>query len=603
MSHDILISLFCLTISFSLLSRTTIVDQTLIGTAWLSAMTAIWRPFTTTFIDSRIPPLLISTTFTVDSYKIYLTDLAHLWCEDLDRRSILRRSLAEDTSIDPSQDSGQFKLFLEKVRLGLEGGKDVDLLLSLDSHASKEGSPNVKNLDINLRIALPTPLQPLNWTMKLACCPQSDFATHFIIPLLYAQNARLKELDSLVSMLRDKDNVIQKLADKLEATGAELGQIFPGAAGKGGRKISRRAVEEKVKGLGTFEPEQWRNSLQNIKDDEQNVDMKYIVQRAFTEQSAVGPFASGTGNPNLFGKWWEQLKDGPMYLSTQQDTGQGTDAEKKDANTEAAQVDIDATESEDNGTMDDFQVAATPPPQRSSTSRARSPPPYKKLRGKEEIDDTTDDSDDLGASQPQPITIRDSFPAPKVDEPAVRKELEETEKGPKTSTKTKSEGKEESKAEHQEREIRTQKRSDDDDNETEEEEDEGIDVRTKSSAAHRNSSPKSTTKIAKKGGIGKIGGKKPKPSPISASPPKKNAPVSQETEPSTRSPKSKICRIGRKPIHNEASDNEVVRGRQETKEDEKPRETSEERAQRNREELKRQLEEKAKAPAKKKRKF
>lgn len=556
-------------------------------------------------INSRMPPLLISTSFTVDSYKIYLTDLAHLWCEDLDRRSILRRSLAEDTSIDPSEDSGQLKLFLDKISLGLEGGKDVDLLLGLDTHAAKESSTGARNLEINMSVALPKPLQPLNWTIRLSSCSQSDFATHFTLPLLSAQNARLKELDSLIGMLRDKDNVIQKLVDKLEATGAELGHLFPGVAGKGSRKVPRRAVEEKVKGLEAFAQEQWRNAMRNAEVEDEHADVKTIIQGAFTKNSSVGSVCHGAELPGRFDRWWEQLKDGAIHLSTPQDKDQAADAGAGDVKAETADADLDTTEDEGTeGHTDDFQVAATPPRQQVLSSRAKSSPSRKQTR-KQELSDGTDDSDDLGASQSQRVTIRDSFPAPKVERHSETKKIGAiggAKKAAKMATRTKPEAEPELEPEHVTRATRSHKQDDADENETESE-NEGTNAQSKLPTPQKKSPPKPAGKAGKKGGLGKIGGKKNDPPPNPASPTKEDAPAAQKSEPPAKTTKSKLGRIGHKPPKEEAGADEDSRGRTEVKEQEKPRETSEERAQRKREELKRQLQEKSKAPAKKKRKF
>lgn len=568
-------------------------------------------------VNSRMPPLLISTSFTVDSYKIYLTDLAHLWCEDLDRRSILRRSLAEETSIDPSEDSGQLKLFLDKISLGLEGGKDINLLLGLDTHSAKHSSTGTRDLEINLSIALPKPLQPLDWTIKLSSCSQSDFATHFTIPLLCAQNARLKELDSLVGMLRDKDNVIQKLVDKLEATGAELGHLFPGVAGKGGRKISRRVVEEKVKGLEVFAQEQWRNAMRNAESRDEGPDVKTIIQGAFTKDSSVGSLSHGAELPARFDKWWDQLKDGAIQLSTPQEGGQVADVGAKGVKAEPTGGDMDTTEDEGtDGQADDFQVAATPPRQQVLSSRAKSSPSRKPTRKQELSDDGTDDSDDLGASQSQHVTIRDSFPVPKEEERSETKKIGAiggAKKGSKMATRKKaevepepeprSEPEQEPEPEPVAKATRSHKQDDADGGETETE-DEATNVPSKATTPEKKSPPKPAAKAVKKGGLGKIGGKKHDPAPNPESLPKDEAPAGPTPEPPTKATKSKLGRIGhKKSPKDEVGAEEDSRGRTEAKEEEKPRETSEERAQRKREELKRQLEEKAKAPAKKKRKF
>jgi hypothetical protein len=110
----------------------------------------------------------------------------------------------------------------------------------------------------------------------------------------------------------------------------------------------------------------------------------------------------------------------------------------------------------------------------------------------------------------------------------------------------------------------------------------------------------------KKTGLGKIGGKKttatptPDPEPISQSP---------EIAPPSSQPSSELPRRGRglghigkrAQIRDSQATQEIVK--EEIKEETPPRETSRERADRKREALKRDLEEKAKAPVKKRRRF
>lgn len=549
-----------------------------------------------------MPPLLISTAFTAGSYKIYLTDLTNLWCEDLDRRSILRRSLVEDTSIDPSQDSGQFKLFLEKIRLGLDGGKDVDLWLSLGTRASKAGPAHVKSLDINLSIALPGPLQPLKWTIELAPCPQSDFAAYFTLPLLQAQNARLRELESLVGILRDKDNVIQKLVDKLEATGAELGHVFPGAAGKGGRKIPRKVAEERVKGLGGFEQESWRDDMKKLEDKEGVNDTRAAIQGAFRNDLWVELLRTGAEVPRGWDSWWEQLKDKAMRLSTREEKEEDTKVIVKDLPDVSSPTNEEATEQENiEGDDDHFQVQATPP-QPSSPQKSKTSSSYH-TRARNVINDDFDDEDDLGAaSQSQPSAIPDSFPTSRRGDLALPKKLGAI-GGPKKTAKKPA--KSPSPAPEPARMTKSQKPDEEDNDETATEDEDAAPPPRKSATPPKKASPPVTANPTKKGGIGKIGGKKKAASPSPASTPVDDVPIAEESQLPTKAPKSKLGRIGHKQANKAADDGEESRGRSEKKEEEeeKPRETSEERAQRKREELKRQLEEKAKAPAKKKRRF
>ena len=64
-----------------------------------------------------------------------------------------------------------------------------------------------------------------------------------------------------MDVLKDKDHVIQKLLDKLEEQGTELGQIFPQVAGKVGRKVDRKKAEDKVRGIARFDVDTWKKGL------------------------------------------------------------------------------------------------------------------------------------------------------------------------------------------------------------------------------------------------------------------------------------------------------------------------------------------------------
>ena len=134
---------------------------------------------------------------------------------------------------------------------------------------------------------LPKGLQPLQWPIHLTLLPQSELSSQLTIPILRAQNARMRELERLVEMLREKDHVIQKLVDKLETTGAELGHVFPGAAGKGGRKIPRKLAEERVKGLSVFEVEDWKKEMRLMEKENSNENVKVVVKEVYEEDPSL----------------------------------------------------------------------------------------------------------------------------------------------------------------------------------------------------------------------------------------------------------------------------------------------------------------------------
>jgi hypothetical protein len=114
-----------------------------------------WKPLQlSAYAGTHLPPLFILATFALDSYSIHLTDLTHIWSESLTKRAIIRRSREENTSIDPS-DGDQFRIFVDKIKLGLGGAKDTTLALTISADADRP------SLILNITTNLPGGLAPL----------------------------------------------------------------------------------------------------------------------------------------------------------------------------------------------------------------------------------------------------------------------------------------------------------------------------------------------------------------------------------------------------------------------------------------------------------
>jgi hypothetical protein len=338
-----------------------------------------------TSAEAHLPPLLILAAFEARSYTIHLTDLTHIWVESLDHAAILERAEEENTSIDPS-DSSQLKILLSKLGLAMSSSPRTVLNLHIDS-SSALARPA---LTLNLKIELPGGLAPLEWPMHLAAAPQSVLTKHLTIPLLRAQQARIREMESLTDALKDKDHVIQKLMDKLEAQGTDLGQVFPQATAKGGRKVGRGRAEEKVRGLGPFDTELWRKEL----GGEGSQGTAQLVQNAFIEDTTLDLWTeSGVCEEN----WWEKIKGSTIQISKDKAGSTRNKALPKLAV-------LNSTESTEED--DDFQVQSTPPHRSSKAPRAS--------HGID-LDDSTDDEDLDDASQRSKVP--DSFPVAQLLEP------------------------------------------------------------------------------------------------------------------------------------------------------------------------------------------
>ncbi|KAE9368564.1 XLF-domain-containing protein [Stipitochalara longipes BDJ] len=567
-----------------------------------------WRPLPlSASAGTQLPDLLISEAFTPSSYTIQLTDLTHIWSESLDRRAIVRRSRETETSIDPNNGTDQLQIFLDKLRLGLAGGKDTALALTIVA------GPDRPSLVLNIDVKLPGGLAPLKWPVQLGAAPQSLMTSHFTVPLLRAQHASAQEFASLTEVVKEKDHVIQKLLDKLEGQGTELGQIFPQAAGRLGRKVDRKMAEERVKGLGPFALDTWRRNSHH----EPSRDIAGLIGAVFAGDNAVSLGVDGNtpASEEESDTWWESIKGITVNLATGKISTKGPSSTRKTPPRPKPALRKEETIEDD----DAFQIQATPPHLAQSPKRAPS---------KLVINDSTDDEDDDLDVPTQRSKIPDSFPAsppPAVPSPNKSKKLGSI--GAKKATPdppSRESTVDEASSLHRpsadkstasptpppsETVIRPRKKlgriggnKEPLPPEPEPEREVSLPPAKKTPAAEA-SKPK-------KGKLGQIGGKKRRPE---SPPPADEEQPQPEVSKTAATPKRKLGAIGHR--HQSAATKkedtppqaEENRGRASVKPEKErtppPRETSEERADKKRQQLKRELEEKAKAPARKKKKF
>lgn len=587
-----------------------------------------WRPLTpSTAGPARPPPFLIASSFTATSYSIYFTDLTHIWSESLDRKRIIERSRKEDTSIDPSDNEEQLEIFLGKIKLGIDGGKDSTLSLAVTERRGRERiDDKPPSLSLLINVKLPAPLKSLLWHVDLSPDPRAKFTSKVTIPLLGAQQARLKQIEDLLQRLKEKDHVIQKLLDSIEARGGDLGLLFPHAMGKGEKRISRKKLEERVKGLGPFDSSTWNKSLAGNRD----LNVSTLLEEVFTsENSGLVDMPVMQNHSEESQEWWESVGRDSVSLSNNPTKETETNLGIKPP-----------LQSSDSGSKDDdaFQVQATPP------RLKHSPVNEAKLPSRTVVEDSTDDEDDDGLDAgTQHSEIPDSFPQSPVRKSTTPPRGAKTKGGRLGQISSR-------KAEASNKKLPSpspQPPTIEDDGTTEDDEEENVQqssiplkqsVRTKEQTPPKKAQ---TPPKQKRTTLGRIGTKKRDPSPGSESAQQQTAPGS-ETEggpedtpvkkPKMPTPKkTKLGAIGHKRAAEAASGSDekkrggniaresdtVIeddsRGRErmsskekmtpEVKDPTPQRETSEERADRKREQLKKELEQKAKAPVKKKRKF
>ena len=259
-------------------------------------MSATWKPLVLHPKHNEIPPLLLKYELGPSDYAVWLTDLSYIWTESLDRRQILRRAFNVDTSIDPSEDSAQMRLFLSSIADTLRQRPGTSMYL--------DKSNDIKQLTLHTSTPLPHPLQPLDWSITLVLAPQYTFSSEFVLPLLSQQLTAKMEKTSLLQQLKEKDNVISKLIEKLHGDGADLGKVFPGALSSkiGTGPTARGVVAKSIKGLREFDQGQWESQL--VKGNGVSRDVGSFLLEIFdSDGKAAG---NGLHIANC-GEWWKRV--------------------------------------------------------------------------------------------------------------------------------------------------------------------------------------------------------------------------------------------------------------------------------------------------------
>ncbi|EGS17096.1 uncharacterized protein CTHT_0074250 [Thermochaetoides thermophila DSM 1495] len=531
----------------------------------------LWRQLPAT--APGIPALLVSTTFGHDSYSIHVTDLANVWVESLERRHIIGRAYTTGSSIDPCDGPDQFRKLLELIGAAFDANDKDHPNISMTLTRGADDS-----LEIEIICVLPRPLEPFKWPMVLKKCPQSTLASELVLPLIQAQESHAREIDQLCSLIHEKDVVINRLVDKLEAAGIGLEHVFYALSGK--RRVSRSVAESKVGGLVRFNEAEFREKASQSQSESGPGDVSSLLRSVFGTKGLQYKSNMDLEASLVLNDWWTKFSRGRRITLSKLEQQQQTTAPP---------LQREPTPPKDKD--DDFQVHTTP----SRRDQTQEPPSRKRVslaRPTTADDDETASSGDDETSEPprsaKALTpSRDRLgpiggkkpPSPSPPPPA------ESQKS--TSSKTMAIGGD----------------SETDSGTASEPDNDAMDT----------SPPKSPPRPQpRRGMLGQIGGK-PKPTP--APEPRRSPTLTASAPQASPAPKRhKLGVIGKKaasPTSEDrgASTSDDDRGRSkdpvaENRGEERPRETSQERADRKRAELEKNLKKKATAgPVKKKRKF
>ncbi|KAK3397453.1 XRCC4-like factor-domain-containing protein [Sordaria brevicollis] len=503
-----------------------------------------WRPLPVAV--PGIPNLLVATDFTAQSYKIHLTDLANVWVENMERRPIMGRASAEDTSIDPTDGNENLQRLLDWIRAAFDIDDPEHPNTSLTLSKGKDDS-----IEVHITCVLPEPFKPLKWPLYLKKCPASALASELVLPLIQAHEARAREIDHLIATIRDKDAVINRLVDKLESNGMGLEHIFNKLLGK--RKVKRKEAEGKIKGLVAFDEAEFRKD--GVQEATRSTDVPTLLDTVFRETGVRQTPEMEFEASGMLDTWWTELGRGRKVVLAER---------SKRATQTPPPPEPPGNEDDD----DDFQVQATPPGLRSANKRRGAATRQTVI----DDDDTTSDGEDedvqMTESPPRGPTRASpkSTPGRRLGALGGRKRQPSRSPSPPMP-----------------------------------EEDTAMASDTASEAEGDAPPPPSSRTTPRKGGLGRIGGIGGKAKQKEAEPEPERSP---SPPPASQPKRHKLGTIGKAPSP-KPDTRAPSRGRSKSPSAApRPRETSEERADRKRAELQQELERKAAAgPAKKKRRF
>ncbi|KAL9011369.1 MAG: hypothetical protein Q9173_003778 [Seirophora scorigena] len=247
-------------------------------------------------LDDSIPPLLVKYEFGISSYKICLTDLSRVWSEALEQRPLVQRAWDIETDIDPIE-SDQRQLLLQKIKDSLNEVPGTRLALS-----RRVGS---NDLQLTAFSPLPKPFKALQWPFYLVSSTQLTLTNELILPLLGEQLLFRKKIETLLGTMSEKDHVISKLTDKLQAEDIDLVKFFPGAVSSTSnrRSVGREELGKSVRGLGSFDEAQWRAKCTDeldVPDNRQDIFSQLLGPESSLSSIQIREYLVDEA-------WWERL--------------------------------------------------------------------------------------------------------------------------------------------------------------------------------------------------------------------------------------------------------------------------------------------------------
>ncbi|KPI37590.1 uncharacterized protein AB675_3898 [Cyphellophora attinorum] len=245
---------------------------------------AAWHPLMLTNNASDVPLLYYNFSTHPASEKwrltLYISDLTVLYSCKMHYTGI---------TIEALRCSAQLPLS------GLQGRDNV-LVRCDDWH---DGSRDAMDGCLKLRTttALPSPLPELSFTFTLRPLSAGEFSDVLMRPLLQTLKAFKKNAEHLTQVIKDKDQVIQKLMDRVAMqVQGDFSVVFPVLNGKRAGDRGVKAAEKYVKGVAAF-----KDGGEGEDEDANGLD------GLLSEVDGVDARIDRTSKPGKAGAWVEKM--------------------------------------------------------------------------------------------------------------------------------------------------------------------------------------------------------------------------------------------------------------------------------------------------------
>ncbi|KAK6424834.1 hypothetical protein LTR95_016340 [Oleoguttula sp. CCFEE 5521] len=281
--------------------------------------------------SASLPRLLLKADLDRTGYTVTLTDLSRVWKQTLDRQAVFDYAKKHRTVIDPSEDDEQYDILSTKLRDALHQRDRTSLSIS----GAKSG-----DLVLDVSIPMPKPLAALQWTFNLESSTDTAVGDTLIYPLLERAQVLKLQMDRLLTELQAKDKVISRITDKLERSAYDLTDVFPVAAGVklSKERSQREQLSKYVPGLGKFDRGAWTGQLD-------------IAEVASGAVGVGKDLLQGKGGDAGHGEWWRILR-GSIMLGNEKKPSDHVTQSVSEIGSQYQQV---------SKTEEDFQRQATPP--------------------------------------------------------------------------------------------------------------------------------------------------------------------------------------------------------------------------------------------------